>query len=354
MASAQAYLPQASGGAQSSTHELSVELIQRGHEVAVISSLAGNGWLGVRDRVLLKIGGRRAVRDDIMGYPAYRAWAASTAAKEVVRRVQPDVAVVPTFKGVPLAAALLEAGVPVVIYLRDVEFHELGGELADLRGVRFLANSGFTARRYREQYGVNATVVPPFFKADLYKTSTSGRYVTFVNPHRNKGVEIALQLAERCPDIPFCFVEGWKLPEADDRWLRQRLKEVPNVSVKPRTPRMAEIYAETKILLAPSQWEEAWGRVVSEAHFSGIPTLATRIGGLPESVGLGGVLIERDAPIEAWVNELRRLWDDPQAYKRASAAAIQYSLRDEIDRDKQVNGVLGVLEEAVVARAGLN
>src|SRR3546814_9881685 len=42
---------------------------------------------------------------------------------------------------------------------------------------------------------------------------------------------------------------------------------------------MREVYRRTHTLLVPSQWEEAWGRVATEAQFSGIPVLASDRGG---------------------------------------------------------------------------
>ena len=36
---------------------------------------------------------------------------------------------------------------------------------------------------------------------------------------------------------------------------------------------MRSVYAKCRILLAPSVWEEAYGRVVTEAQISGIPVV---------------------------------------------------------------------------------
>ena len=68
---------------------------------------------------------------------------------------------------------------------------------------------------------------------------------------------------------------------------------------------MAREYAQARILLVPSVWEEAWGRVVTEAQLSGIPVLASAIGGLPESVGPGGILVPPGSDVEVWDAHLR-------------------------------------------------
>ena len=85
---------------------------------------------------------------------------------------------------------------------------------------------------------------------------------------------------------------------------------------------MKTVYGRTKILLAPSKWEEAWGRVASEAHCSGIPVVGSRRGGLPEAIGEGGIVLDYDAPLDDWVASIRQLWNDADHYDRLSAAAL--------------------------------
>lgn len=108
---------------------------------------------------------------------------------------------------------------------------------------------------------------------------------------------------------------------SNSRFTRARIRTLPNVTLVPRTTDMAAIYARARILLVPSQWEEAFSRVVVEAQFSGIPALANQIGGLPEAVGNGGLLLPADAPPRHWAAALRRIWDDPAEHARLSRTA---------------------------------
>ena len=62
---------------------------------------------------------------------------------------------------------------------------------------------------------------------------------------------------------------------------------------------------------------------------SGIPVLATDIGGLPEAVGDGGILLGEDATAEAWVEALSRLWDDEATYTRYVVRAEQQARRSD-------------------------
>src|SRR5690606_8931945 len=122
---------------------------------------------------------------------------------------------------------------------------------------------------------------------------------------------VAFGLAERRPDIPFLFVEAWRLSPDVRRAFRDRAARLPNVEWSERVSDMRTVYRRARIALVPSAWEEAWGRIVTEAQVSGIPVLASDRGGLPESVGPGGLLVDAEAPLEAWADALTRLWDDP-------------------------------------------
>ena len=80
-----------------------------------------------------------------------------------------------------------------------------------------------------------------------------------------------MRIAGACPEIPFLFVESWKLEDDHRARIEATIAPLGNVTLENRTSDMKTVYGRTKILLAPSKWEEAWGRVASEAHCSGIP-----------------------------------------------------------------------------------
>lgn len=345
-ASQLAALPQRAGGNQSSSHELLTALAARGHTVAHLCGLLPGGWLGWRNRLVRKLRpGIAFPVDRAMGYHSYRGWNPLDGVGEVVRRFRPDVAVVQAGQPMPLARRLLDEAVTAAVYLRDVEFHALGGSPVRHPRVIYFANSRFTAARYRESFGIEAMVVPPLIDPLRYRSAPARTKVTFVNPHPNKGVEIAFRLAEARPDIPFEFVQSWRLrPDFADA-CRRRAAAAGNIDWRPPTFRPAEIYRNTRILLAPSVYQEAWGRVASEAQVNGIPVLASTSGGLPEAVGPGGLLVPPDAPFEDWLNALSRLWDDRAAYDRYAAAAAAHAARPEFQPDRLVDRFAAALAD---------
>lgn len=351
-ASGNGYIPQFRGGVQSSTHHLVRQLHGRGHEATVLASLFGDGVFGLTARVKMKLTGRHAAVDRYPGYPVIRAWFPWEVVPFAVAHLMPDVAVVQCHKSVPLGKALQASGVPLVVYLRNVEFEELAGDPRELKSALYIANSRFTAQRYKACFGIDATVIPPTIDPSLYRTETSGEYVTFINPCEEKGLELALDVAARCPDIPFLFLESWKLNDGQRGDLVSALAPLKNVVLMDSTSDMKTVYGRTKILLAPSKWEEAWGRVASEAHCSGIPVVGSRRGGLPEAVGPGGVVLDYDAPVDDWVDAVRRLWTDGAHYDSLSQAALRFSERPEMMPENQLETFLGVLDEAASCKAG--
>lgn len=337
-----AYLPQRSGGAQSSTKQLVEELTAQGHEVAVLSRLSGGGWTEMSSRIKRRIGGTRFSSDRLAGHLVYRAWD-PTDTTEVVRKFRPDVAIVQNGNTIPIAKSLEANGVPVVLYFRNVELAELEGSPTELSRALFVANSQFTADRHHEAFGITSTVIPPLVNPDLYRTATTRTNITFINPYPVKGLELALAIAGHCPDIPFTFVESWGIDTDLRACLDRRLAGLPNVTLQARTTDMKSVYGKARILLAPSLWEEAWGRVATEAHFSGIPVIGSRQGGLPEAIGPGGLTLDINAPLAEWVAAVRLLWDDQAEYARLSETALEFSQRPEMQPGYQVNRLLEVL-----------
>ncbi|KQU87508.1 glycosyl transferase family 1 [Mesorhizobium sp. Root695] len=340
------YTPQFSGGVQSSTHHLVEQLRENGHEASVLAALFGDGIFGFKARAKMKLLRQRAVIDNFPGYPVVRAWFPWEAAGFAVERLSPDVAVVQCHKSVPIGRELQALGVPLVVYLRNVEFHELAGDLRELHSAVYIANSDFTARTYKEKFGIDSTVIPPTINPAFYSTQTTGEFVTMINPYEEKGFDLAVRIAAACSEIPFLFVESWKLDDDHRARIEETIAPLKNVTLESRTNDMKTVYGRTRILLAPSKWEEAWGRVASEAHCSGIPVVGSRRGGLPEAIGNGGVVLDYDAPLADWVAAVRRLWSDKAEYKRLSAAAFQFSERSQMNPDRQFATFLDVLGNA--------
>ncbi len=173
-----------------------------------------------------------------------------------------------------------------------------------------------------------AVVVRPPVLADEYATKHGDR-VTLINLYPPKGSATFWALAQRMPDVKFLAVVGGY----GDQDIRDG---VPNVEVVPNVPgsRMRdEVYARTKLLLVPSEYE-SWGRAGVEAMTSGIPVIAHPTPGLLESLGDAGTFVDRD-DIDGWERQIRRLLA-PRAYgaasKRARARSAELDPAEDLQR----------------------
>jgi glycosyltransferase involved in cell wall biosynthesis len=335
------YLPQLYGGVQTSIDQLCRALIEKGHQIAVLVRIKHGGMLAVKSLIKMKINAKirkySVARDTALGYPVWRTWFPEDVIEYVVSKESPDLIVIATGKIVPLALAAKRTKLPILLQLNDVAFHAHGGEFKDIGIMPAVANSRFTAEKHRRAYGLNPSVIHPFTCAEKYKIKTSRQNITFINPHPEKGRDIALAIARRCPDIPFSFVESWLLSPEQRSELMRRLSILSNVTLFASEKDMRNVYRKCKILLAPSIVEEAYGRVVTEAQINGIPVIASMRGGLPEAVGPGGILIDPDGPIDDWIKAVRKLWGDDAHYTALSAAALAHAQRPEITLAYQID-----------------
>jgi glycosyltransferase involved in cell wall biosynthesis len=345
------YFPQGNGGLQRSIDYLARELIKKGHRVAILASLMHGGTFAQVCRLKLKTNGllfgRRLSRDITVGYPVWRTWFPwgrpghifpDREIAHVIAQEKPDLVVVASGEAVRVAQSVKTTGVPILMHLADVEFQDHSGSFADLGNVPCVANSRFTAEKHHGAFGVSPAIIHPFVPPGQYRTRTTKENVTFINPWPNKGLHVAVKIAHQCPEIPFVFNLCWPLSKKDRRsFIKTYLSTVPNVTLGEPQSDMRNVYGRCKILLAPSVWEEGYGRVATEAQISGIPVVASTRGGLPEAVGPGGILLALDRPITDWAAAVRKLWLDSRHYAELSAAALAHAQRREMALPYQID-----------------
>jgi glycosyltransferase involved in cell wall biosynthesis len=294
--------------------------------VGVLAALRAGDWFWVRNRVASKLRGTDVyTMNKFRGYPVFRGWGTS-GIPAVINTFKPDIVLLQTCPLRAYSDLFVSLGLPVVIYIRDATFW--GGNLIEHPAVRYIANSAYTSSRLHSDFGIDSEIITPLILPERYRVHSTRKNVLFINPVENKGIEIALRLAEERPDIPFDFVECWERNSAVRH--SERVRRAKNISWHKSQLDVRNFYGRAKLLLMPSQWEEAWGRCATEAQVNGIPVLASRIGGLPESVGAGGILVEPKAPIDTWLAALSRMWDDPKQYELLAQEAMNRSQRPQI------------------------
>jgi len=228
-------------------------------------------------------------------------------------------------------AVVKQAGASSVLYLRNgLELHGCHppGQRPPPRSLPdyLLANSHFVARRVQQEFGLDLPVVYPAMDLAACRAPAADdgrRYITFINPVVVKGVETFLEIAMRRPSCEFLCVEGWSAPSI----ILDFMRKVPNIRYLPHQEDMAEIYARSRLLLVPSIWEEAFGRVVVEAQAASVPVIASNRGGIGEALGEGGILIDDHRNVVEWLRAIDRLQTDHQLYQRCQRLGLQNTRR---------------------------
>jgi glycosyltransferase involved in cell wall biosynthesis len=232
-------------------------------------------------------------------------------------------------QGVKLIFALRNAG-----YLNSADFFKPMDAV--------LTPSEFLTNLYRTALAIESTPLPiPMELDDVLAVDRDPIFVTMINPSPEKGLMFVARLAEelslRRPDIAMLFIEsrgsGGRLVQAGMLGGFD-LRRHENLMLSSPLAQPKEIYVPTRVLLAPSLWQEPAGRVAAEALLNGIPPLVSDRGGLPEICNGAGFSLpippeitpQYQRPVdpeavEPWIDLIIRLEDDQDFYREESERA---------------------------------
>jgi len=192
---------------------------------------------------------------------------------------------------------------------------------------------------YRERIGLRSVGIDsPIDWAEVEAPEELRKFVTFVNPSFSKGALIFARVADtlgaRRPDIPILVVQSASSAGQLNTIPGLDFTKYPQIMAAPATPRPADFFALTRVLLVPSVFAEPFGRVAAESLINGIPVLVSNRGALPQTVDDGGTVLplpdwmtpdSRELPSEdevrPWVDAITSLWDDDDGYRTAAARA---------------------------------
>ncbi len=343
-ASMRAYPPDRVDGALNAAHALLSMLRERGHAVEAVAAIGKHHPGRVRGyRLARLLSGRRLLAwpDRRNGYVTRRAW--GTLVLDVVaariRRFRPHVLLTQLDGCEAIARLGIAHGIPTVVWIHDNEFSFFNGDVPRSPRLLTLASSEFVSQQVAHRLGYHSTVLYPPIRLDrcVAARDAAAEAITIVNPVKEKGVDVALAVARRLPHRQFLFVESWPLRGERLQRLLDSLAATPNVTFRRVSDDMRPVYGATRLLLAPSQWVEAFCMVVVEANANGIPAVVSRIGGLPTTLGPGGVLVDPDAPADVWAAAVEDVLSSPARYDQLAAQARCNAARDEFNADRIVD-----------------
>ena len=318
------------GGAARSAHYL-LSAAHRKHGAAVMSigalDFEGRRWSAadIQDQGALEV---TAIQDDgasvraHCGYPTQLLGSFYDALPAFIDGEGPDVVWTQLDGFERIARISRSQGHDTLVYLRDAEDSPAALRAVAQAGCALVCNSEFMARRVGSLTGSRAAVIYPSLESRFGVSGDPEGFVTMINPHAVKGVDTFLALAQALPGQRFLLVESWKLDSGALNALHERLARLPNVSFMHRVADVAEVYARSRLVLVPSRWEEAFGRVVIEAQSCAIPVLVSKRGGLPEAVGDRSMIVNDYANVDAWLAAMRPLLASPARYREAAQLAL--------------------------------
>lgn len=337
------HFPDNMGGSRMDIHDLALTFREQGHDVAVLAAAPGRTRL-LGYRLLETVTGKCLLHrmDTGNGYDTTRcgSWQIPRFLQQSVADHPPDLLITQSVGSGLLARVAARQEVPAVVRLASAAEADLLAAAARedpavgaaLRSplVTLVAVSRFVATRAVDLLGISPAVIyPPVRLQACVAPGHDPEHITFINPIPLKGLEIALRVARLLPQRQFVFVEAWNIPGAQRKALDREISKLPNVTFRPRSVGLADVYRSTAVLLAPSQCQEAFSRVVLEACANGIPVLASKVGGVPEAMGESGVLFAPTAAPEHWAQAVEEILANRTRCAALGARALANAQRTE-------------------------
>ncbi len=209
------------------------------------------------------------------------------------------------------------------------------------------AGSKYVQAIFWESFKKSSILSYPLINLSKYKVKkNSRRYITMINYRQPKGKEIFKKIAQLLPSKKFLAIRGW-IPVEDKAYPAHK---EGNITISGPYKDIREVYSKTKLLLVPSICKETFGRVALEAAVNGIPVIASKIGGLPEAVGGGGLLINNYLDEKVWVKKISK-FEDTKYYQKMSRLALERA--QEYDLFKEYKVMVEAMESLLEERKKL-
>lgn len=148
-----------------------------------------------------------------------------------------------------------------------------------------------------------------------------------------KGPEVIMKVAKRLPQMDFVFIGDGPLAGK----LKEEASGLRNTKFAGRVEKslLNQFYNAADILVIPSNYEEAFGKVAIEALFLNTPVVASNKGALPDVItsSVGRIIKPTVANFE---KEIKNLYDNPRNLAAMTKNCRVYALKRFTVKNAQV------------------
>jgi glycosyltransferase involved in cell wall biosynthesis len=296
--------------------EIADGLKARGHKVAVLASSdskisADLIDFGIPSTHSIKL---KASKDVWYRYYQHQMFLASEAVKEF-KKGGYDLLHIDEFRVAPYFSEFFDGPITCTYHGIPAEDHDLRFDLDKMRQNRFFNRIKFIAATDKqrelgsEYFNFIATV---HHGVDLNKfkySNEGGDNLAFVGRLiEGKNPDIAIEVAEKSGCKVDLFGDYDEKGEYYLNKIKPKISEKVNVEGHIEYTKMPEVYQNSKALLFPITWDEAFGMVVIEAMACGTPVIAFDRGAMRELIadGVTGFVV-KEGDVEGMVNAIRQI-----------------------------------------------
>lgn len=215
-----------------------------------------------------------------------------------------------------------------------------------------LAPSQFIKKKYQE-FGVTKPeiMVQPLgidtaaLQTVIKNPSPTVRFAYLGTFHPLKGIHTAIQ-AFRNITKRNCHFAVYGDPLANITYSRTITRDLPaHITCKGKytADQLPTILANIDVVIVPSIWDEVYSFVIREAFAAKIPVLASRVGGIPESIfdGNNGMLFEA-GNVNELTQKINQILDDPSVI-----TAWQKNIRPVVTIQQQARTVVDIYRQVI-------
>ncbi len=170
----------------------------------------------------------------------------------------------------------------------------------------------------------NGVELDRFFPIETGEKPTVLRLLTVGRLSVTKRIEMLIDAVEilhrTACKLRLTVVGGGQMERQLRKIVTEReLSDVIKITGRVNSGKMPEVYRQNDIFISASM-QEGMSNAMLEAMSSGLPIVTTRCEGLAELIDGNGLIVEQDN-VEEIAKAVKRLFDNPELYKRMSTAA---------------------------------